>query len=102
MSEALKPCPFCGSEASKSYGKKADSSTWEYVECLNCGAMAMTIPYWNTRILSRPVVSEEKLFQKLLDIFAKLPHMELEWCLDASSISDMSHAIKEAIEKGEI
>lgn len=33
----LKPCPFCGGEASLSEGRK-NSMPHAYVECLECGA----------------------------------------------------------------
>ena len=40
MSEELKPCPFCGGEASRSTGENGDGTPWRYVECLDCAAMA--------------------------------------------------------------
>jgi len=40
MSEELKPCPFCGGEASRSTGENGDGTPWKYVECLDCAAMA--------------------------------------------------------------
>jgi len=36
----LKPCPFCGGEASRSMGKTNDGKDWPYIECIDCGAMA--------------------------------------------------------------
>jgi hypothetical protein len=47
--EALKPCPFCGSdEVSKSEGSHADGSPWFYIECHTCAACAEP-DIWNTR-----------------------------------------------------
>ncbi len=49
MSEELKPCPFCGGEATHSVGKKGDGSDWHYVECIVCGGMAESPAAWNRR-----------------------------------------------------
>jgi Lar family restriction alleviation protein len=63
MSEAIKPCPFCGGEAYFSVGKIVDGRDWHYVECVQCGAIGPDVKYadhniavksanalaWNTR-----------------------------------------------------
>ena len=46
---ALKPCPFCGGEASKSMGLLPDKTPFEYVECIDCAATAESVEGWNTR-----------------------------------------------------
>lgn len=50
MGEAvrLKPCPFCGGEASESEGRNEDGKPWLYVECIDCAAMA-DVDVWNKR-----------------------------------------------------
>jgi Lar family restriction alleviation protein len=63
MSEAIKPCPFCGGEAYFAVGKIVDGRDWHYVECVQCGAIGPDVKYadhniavksanalaWNTR-----------------------------------------------------
>lgn len=49
MKDEFKPCPFCGSPASKSKGKYGDGKPWHYVECEKCGA-ATDIDVWNKRV----------------------------------------------------
>ena len=57
----LEPCPFCGGEASISYGKQGDGTPWPYIECGDCSAMvggsddteAGAIIAWNTRYKPR-------------------------------------------------
>ncbi len=44
----LKPCPFCGGEASKSTGMTGTGEPWNYIECLSCAASAEE-SVWNTR-----------------------------------------------------
>ncbi len=56
MSEKLKPCPFCGGEASMSIGRNGENEQLMYVECVSCAGMANMCRYraeavtaWNTR-----------------------------------------------------
>ncbi len=54
MSEELKPCPFCGGEASVSIGHNGENEElMMYVECVSCAGMhrytADAIAAWNTR-----------------------------------------------------
>lgn len=47
--EALKPCPFCGSdEVSRSMGKRGDGSPFPYIECEECGCNGEP-EVWNRR-----------------------------------------------------
>ena len=50
MTDEWKACPFCGGEASTSYGRNSDGSPWEYVECLRCSALAMP-DKWDNRLV---------------------------------------------------
>jgi len=48
MSDNLKPCPFCGGDATLSIGKYGNGAPWPYIECEQCAAS--TEPHiWNTR-----------------------------------------------------
>jgi len=52
MGDKLKPCPFCGGEASRSTGKTNDGKDWPYIECEDCGAMAEPED-WNRRVIDQ-------------------------------------------------
>jgi Lar family restriction alleviation protein len=39
MSEALKPCPFCGGDAEYNEGQSGDHKPWYYYACSECEAM---------------------------------------------------------------
>lgn len=45
----LKPCPFCGGEATVSQGSKANDEPWWYIECCKCAGMAESVEDWNRR-----------------------------------------------------
>jgi Lar family restriction alleviation protein len=55
--EELKPCPFCGGEASVSTGRNGADEKLKYIECLDCAGMAdmfytetEAVVAWNTRM----------------------------------------------------
>ena len=62
MRDDLKPCPFCGGEASMSHGKTAlGTIVIHYAECIDCAAMSEgvadeneAVRLWNTRISEAP------------------------------------------------
>lgn len=38
MKKILKPCPFCGGEASLSYAISNENKSYDLVQCIGCGA----------------------------------------------------------------
>jgi Restriction alleviation protein Lar len=70
MSEVLKPCPHCGSEAIDGYHEAYSvDSSYDYIGCSNQSACGSQIPYsrrsgpryaiaaWNQRVVDHPVTS---------------------------------------------
>lgn len=49
----LKPCPFCGGDASPNLGSQGDEPWW-YIACDKCAATCESVEEWNMRQPSGP------------------------------------------------
>lgn len=63
--DKLKPCPFCGGEASRSMGITNDGKDWPYIECIDCAAMAEP-EEWNKRVIDEQLQAENKKLREIL------------------------------------
>lgn len=90
----LKPCPFCGGDASQSVGSLADGTPWPYIECEDCAASAEP-NIWNTRAAAsewRPIDDEAKNGEDILVwgphqlvrcvYWDEDKHQGYSWCVD--------------------
>lgn len=94
----LKPCPFCGGEASKSTGENADTTAWDYVECLDCGAIAEP-DIWNTRTDASEIATLKAQNDKLMNLLIECRR----WFLNMSYENMRKHISEEidAIKAGQ-
>lgn len=71
MSEELKPCPFCGGDAGKSWN---GNTVLTEARCRECGTKWMPVDVWNTRAESPELIAARAEVERLtttVDTLAK-------------------------------
>lgn len=71
----LKPCPFCGGEASVSQGEQ-DGRPFYYIECDDCTGTADSVTAWNKRQSAPPEVERILIVEALGELVCAI---ERKW-----------------------